>query len=152
MNVKRLIRSGWFWAAALLLAVTLAVFGYTLFLRSAVEQLVQEQLQAAHRFVGILEAVRGPDDLDSAWHKILEQQDLGKVLAARAQALPQPSDQFRKELSERYGPEMKAVYERFVAEKKRISNDVPGGKEFCDNLEKLSRGPEWSLGHLGTTS
>jgi hypothetical protein len=140
MALRRWIRSGWFWTVAFLLGLTLAVYGYTWSLRYAVEQLVQEQLEAARELVTILKSVRQAEDMDSAWAKILVHHQHGKTLEARFRDLPTPSVQLQQQLRERYGTEFQNVVTEFNREKTRIER-LPGGEAFCAKLGQLSHSP-----------
>jgi len=130
MGSRRLIASGWFWAVLGLLAVTLGVFGYTWYLRRAVDDLMREQVQARRRFVDFLEGLRDEKDLEAAWAKVREHLEHARDLAERARQLPQPSAQLQKELSQRYGPELRAVVNDYGKQVQRIEQ-IPGGKDFC---------------------
>jgi hypothetical protein len=148
MAIKSWIRSGWFWTIAFLLGVTLAVYGYTWSLRNAVEQLVQEQLEAARELVAILKSVRQAEDMDDAWAKILAHHRHGQALEARFRDLPKPSVQLQQQLRDRYGAEFQNVVAEFNIEKKRIEV-LPGGKDFCANLDQLSQSSASRLAVLG---
>jgi hypothetical protein len=146
MNGKRLLRSGWFWAAVSLTVVAAGVFGYTLSLRHEVEQLTQDQLVTARQLVNLLKTIPHQTDLETAWAKVQEYQEQSHALAKRGRSLPHPSTQLQQELSQRYGPQWHTVIQDFQHELERLKKlNLPGGQQFCEKLEKLSPGASWTL-------
>lgn len=132
----------------MVLAVTLAVFGYTVSLRHSVDQLAQDQLNAARQLVDILKAIQQPDDLKSDWPRILEHQERGKILETQARNLPKPSALLQEELSQRYKAAWEVVLKEFSKQKQRIEQ-LPGGRDFYERLDNLSQPPVPSLVYQG---
>jgi hypothetical protein len=150
MNLNRVIRSVWFWAALLLIGVTGTVAGYTLYLRQAVDQLVQDQLQASRQLLDILREVRDEESMAAAWPRLWDHQESGKTLEERAASLPTPTLNFQAELKQRYGTEMETLLKDYHKEHQRIIQ-LPGGKQFWEKLEELKHRPVWFSIHQGQT-
>jgi hypothetical protein len=150
MNLKRMIRSAWFWAAVLLIGVTGTVGGYTLYLRQAVDQLVRDQLQASRQLLEILSEVRDEESMAAVWPRLRDHQERSKSLEEQAASLPTPSLNFQAELKQRYGQEMEALLKEYRDEHQRILQ-LPGGKQFWEKLEELKHRPVWFSIHQGQT-
>ncbi len=145
------IKSAWFWVAALLLMAALGLFGYTLYLRHAVDQLFRDSLEVNRELVSLLKAVHADEDLEPTWLKILAKHEQLKALAQRARSLPRPSAQLDEEMRERYHPQLKALLEQYKQETKRIRDQIPGGPAFCEKLENTWPSPGWTFVEQGPT-
>lgn len=140
MNFRKVVSSTWFWLAMLLVGLAVATFGYTWRQRQATEELVQEQVQAYEELVTVLQSIQDDHSMQAAWPKLLRFEEQGHEIQKRAKALLTPSQQFKEELARKYGPKLQAIFSEFGREQKRIEN-LPGGKEFWEQLESLKKYP-----------
>lgn len=100
---------------------------------------IRRQTSKFEELADLLAEVKDARSMSDAEATIADRMDEFQRAANRVGKLPQPDPERAQSYEEEFGPKLKAAFERYAAECRRI-RALPGGEAFLDRIGKRDAG------------